>query len=418
MSNYIRILYEQLNGNENSVLYLKSYKKNLSKNELNKLKKSSYEGDRNLYNIIIKNKNNDDSKNTDIQEEDDVTPVVIKRIREERNISGTLQRFTTPYSSFHGDVADFNFTRPSGSEPNFVLVFTDLFTQKIFTYGFKKKSNLSVKFEEFLKDIEKYRFFFTKNNPTLGKNAKDNDIEEIRIQTDEEFTNNNKIMSIANKNKVNLFTTQVNGGHASAAEQKIKLLKEKMTAFLQGDFTETKTKKGSILKSITHNINNTVVEKYGVSPFVLESYERSLMKDPSLITPYDFQRIKKVTMANVRRDRMYNKVISSKKSRLRKLKVSDKVFIPKGRLKKSDYPGRLDKVTTNKKPFFERSIILKVTNIEKDINDYKEGNDLVLYNVEPITNIPLLKRKIQNERFTRDELYAIKDNTVSKSNYR
>ena len=87
MSNYIKILYEQLNGNKDSVLYLKSYKKNLSKNELNKLKKSKYEGDNNLYNIIIKqNKNNtiennkeefDDDKNNSI-------PIVIKRIRKNK----------------------------------------------------------------------------------------------------------------------------------------------------------------------------------------------------------------------------------------------------------------------------------------------------------------------------------------------
>ena len=222
-------------------------------------------------------------------------------------------------------------------------------------------------------------------------------------------------MSIAKKYKVNLFTTQINGGHASGAEQKIKVLKEKMTAFLQGNFTETKTQKGSVLKSITHNINNTIVEKYGVSPYVLES---QLMKDPTLILPYDFQRIKKITKASVRRNRMYNKINSNKKTTLRKLNINDKVFIPKGRLKKSDYPGRLDKVTTNKKPFFERTLIFKVTEIIKDINDSKEGMNLILYRVAPATNIPVLKRKIEGERFTRDELYAIKDNTISKSNYK
>ena len=121
MSNYIRISYEQLNGNNDSVLYLKSYKKNLSKTELNKFKKSKYEGDNNLYNIIVKN-NEDVDNNID---EDTGIPIVIKRVREEQDISGTLLRVYTPYSSFHGDVADFNFTKPSGSEPNYVAVFVD-----------------------------------------------------------------------------------------------------------------------------------------------------------------------------------------------------------------------------------------------------------------------------------------------------
>ena len=80
-------------------------------------------------------------------------------------------------------------------------------------------------------------------------------------------------------------------------------------------------------------------------------------------------------------------------------------MIPKGRLKKSDYPRVLDKVTTNKKPYFERNIIFKIKHII-----YNNNNRL--YYIEPITRIETLKKTISNERFTRDELYALKNNTM------
>ena len=63
---------------------------------------------------------------------------------------------------------------------------------------------------------------------------------------------------------------------------------------------------------------------------------------------------------------MYQKNIKSKKNRLRKLQINDYVLIPKGRIRKSDYPNELGKVTKNEKPYFERNILLKIKNIIKN----------------------------------------------------
>jgi len=50
--------------------------------------------------------------------------------------------------------------------------------------------------------------------------------ETINIQTDREFEQN-KIKELNKKNNVNMFSTKINMGHAVAAEQKIKMLKQK-----------------------------------------------------------------------------------------------------------------------------------------------------------------------------------------------
>ena len=73
------------------------------------------------------------------------------------------------------------------------------------------------------------RNFFHKYDPLNSKNT------SIKIQTDEEFTRNNKISEYSKLYNVNLFSTHINKGHANAAEQKIKLIKERMTVFMQDE---------------------------------------------------------------------------------------------------------------------------------------------------------------------------------------
>lgn len=409
----VKQLYLLLSKNKLSTLFLKKYKDPLSKNELLKLKKSRYKGDQDLYRLIIStventriidNKDDDEDNN----EEEIQTQVIIKRVNEPVNVTGTLKRFIAPYQSFQADVADFNFTKPSGADPNYVLVCVDLFTQKIFTYGFRKKSFLPTVLQRFLDEIKKDRIFFTKHNPMNGGVVKD-EVDVIRMQTDEEFTNNRAITSLCKDYRVHIFSTKINAGHASGAEQKIKILKEKTTEYLQsGSFN--KKNKTKILRDVTTNINNLIVEKYNISP---ESLLEILRKDPEKIMEYDFYRMSKVTKAYDRRTKMYEKNISKKKSRLRKLKLNDLVLIPKGRIRKSDYPSALDKVTTNKKPYFERNIIFKIS----DITLNKNANNVTLYQVTPLTNIDVMRRRLQEENFVRDELYALKNNTVSLKKY-
>ena len=114
-----------LTKNKSSVLFLKPYKDKFSKNDLNKLKKSTYKGDRDLYALLTNNNTNNNSKQDENNNDDNVEnriPTVIKRVKEPANLRGTLKRFKGPYQSFQADVADFNFTRPSGTDPKYVLL--------------------------------------------------------------------------------------------------------------------------------------------------------------------------------------------------------------------------------------------------------------------------------------------------------
>ena len=119
-----------------------------------------------------------------------------------------------------------------------------------------------------------------------------------------------------------------------------------------------------------------------------------------------------VNKAYVRRERMLEKNIGKQKEALRDLQIGDLVLIPAGRLKKSDYPSVLDKVTTNKKPYFKRNFIFKVSKIIK--NSYNKD---LLYRLKPLTVIPDLKRRLEAERFARDELYALNNNTISSTKF-
>ena len=396
MSNANKQMYLLLSKNRKSVLFLKPYKSDLSKSILNKLKKSEYEGDKKFYSLLI---TTEEEKGEREKEKEEDVPVVIKRVNEPSNITTASVQVWRPLMSMQADVGVFKFTNPSATDPSYVLTCVDLFTQMIFTYGFKTKDALPRAVEKFLKEIEKDRNFFIEHDP--------NNFKYLRLQTDEEFTMNNKIKKICKEHSVNLYTTFINGGHASAAEQKIKLLKERMTVYLQSNNFK-KTNKGKALKDITENINSQIVEKYQFSPNkLIETFK----KNPSEIANYNAYRLDKVKKAAVRRTRAINKKINLKKTRLRNLKVNDLVFIPKGRLKKQDYPGRLDKVTTNKKPFFANNITFKVFNI------FKTENDTTLYQVRTVTKIPNLDY-LTDQKFTRDELYALKDNTVSKAIYK
>ena len=395
MDNGKKQMYLLLSKNKKSVLFLRSFKPQLSRSLLNKLKSSDYEGDRKFFdNLTKRTLPYDEDATTKEKENEEEAPVVIKRVREQSNIATTLQQVWRPFMSMQADVAEFKFTNPSASDPSYVLVCVDLFTQKIFTYGYRTKNLLPKALEKFLDDIENDRSFFVKHDL--------HDYKYLRLQTDEEFTMNNKIKTLCEARKVNLYTTYINGGHASAAEQKIKLLKERMTAYLQSN-NFIKSNKGKILADITDNINSQRVEKYGFSPNkLLETFRRN----PIEIENYNAYRLTRVDKAAERRSRMLEKKVRSRTTRLRKLVLNDLVYIPKGRLKKQDYPGRLDKVTTNKKPFFHNSIIFRVTNI------FETDKKTTLHQVKPITKIPKLEY-IGNQKFTRDELYALKNNTVS-----
>ena len=87
-------------------------------------------------------------------------------------------------------------------DPKYCLLFVDLFTSKIYVYPMKNRSLLAKKVELFQYDIKTKR---------TGK---------IRLQTDKEF-NQNKIQQLNKNFDVEMYHTNLRGGKAFAAEQKI-----------------------------------------------------------------------------------------------------------------------------------------------------------------------------------------------------
>ena len=76
-----------------------------------------------------------------------------------------------------------------------------------------------------------------------------------------------KIKDLNDKYKVTMFTTNVQGGKAFAAEQKIRELKNrilKIKAIL--DQNKTKISPTTITKRSAENMNNIIIEKYKLTP--------------------------------------------------------------------------------------------------------------------------------------------------------
>ena len=96
--------------------------------------------------------------------------------KKENIIRTTLYSFHRTLEALQADIAYISFLVRSAVNPRFCLLFVDLFTSKIYTYPMKKRNGLAKKMKVFYTDIEKKR---------LGK---------MRLQTDEEFKQRNRIM--------------------------------------------------------------------------------------------------------------------------------------------------------------------------------------------------------------------------------
>ena len=123
---------------------------------------------------------------------------------------------TGPIELLHTDVADIQgFMQLRASERKYILVFADLFSSYIYTYGLKSRMNLVKKVEEFYNDVKKQR-------PTETK--------IMRVETDSESKQNQSIQKLNKRYNVEICTTKMNRGHAFAAKQKIRELKKLLVA--------------------------------------------------------------------------------------------------------------------------------------------------------------------------------------------
>ena len=123
----------------------------------------------------------------------------------------------------HADIANLRFLAKSAANPKYCLLLVDLFTSKIYVYSMKN-CLLAKKLELFYNNIQYKR------------------TGQMRLQTDLEF-NQNKIKQRDKTFDVDMFHTQLRGGKAFAAKQKIREFKKKLLRSKRFEKMKKKEKK-------------------------------------------------------------------------------------------------------------------------------------------------------------------------------
>ena len=366
-------LFKKLITDENSVFFSAD---RINKTLLNKGRKSSYEKDKVFYKLF----NAVENKNIIYENNENRVPFYTPFTPQKKNIDrSTLSTVNGPLQFFHADVAFLKFLAKSAIDPKYALLCVDLFTSKVYIYTMRKKSNLVNKLETFYKEIE----------PKRNKN------EKMRLQTDQEFQQN-EIKKINLKYNVEMFSSRIRGGKAFAAEQKIRELK-KILFKTKNVYKMSKKKINSkkIIEKAIENMNKTNSEKYGLPPEVIE---KRTLSDNIFKEIYDFYRMVKVSKAVNRYERYNVKIDEKQKRKLREpLEINEKVLILAERIKKKDAPGFLFKSTTQNIPFFNKKEIFTIRK----------------YNlVDNVYNYWIKKENNQNidKRFIREEVFALENN--------
>ena len=369
----IKNLFNKLINDQNSVFFSAD---KINKTLLNKGRKSNYEKDKVFYNLFSKI----EDKNVIYEKKKDRLPFYTPFIPQKKNIDrSTLYSLNGPMQFFHADIAYLQFLAKSAVDPKYALVCVDLFTSKIYVYTMRKRSNVASKLEKFYQDIQHKR----------------SDNEKMRLQTDQEFQQN-EIKKINQKYNVEMFSSNIRGGKAFAAEQKIRELKKvifktKRTYKLQ----KKKINSKQIVEKAVENLNKTNSEKYGVAP---ETIEKKTLENDIFKEIYDFYRLVKVTKNANRYERYNEKLDKKQKKKLREpLNIDEKVMVLAERIKKKDAPRFLFKSTTENVPFFNRKEIFK-------IDKYIAVNRTYNYWLKNEKGQKIVKR------FIREELFALKNN--------
>ena len=149
-----------------------------------------------------------------------------------------------------------------------------------------------------------------------------------------------------------MFHTQLRGGKAFAAEQKIRefkklLLRSKRLEKQRGK----RIKPNDLIRKAAQNMNETISTKYQLAPETIEKRSLNPNYGKYFQEMYDFMRLRKIENNQMRNEK-YNQKIDKRKGKLRSLlNLDEKVLISSERLKKKDAPGNLYKASTDNIPF-------------------------------------------------------------------
>ena len=369
-------LFKKLVNDENSVFFSTD---KINKTLLNKSRKSFYGKDQVFYNLFKNAKNKESFQEEEEEEEENNIPFYTPFFPQKKDIDrSTLYSINGPLQFFHADIAFIKFLAKSAVDPKYALLCVDLFSSKVYVYTMRKKSDLVNKLDKFYKDIDQKR----------NKN------EKMRLQTDQEFQQN-EIKKINVKYNVEMFSTRIRGGKAFAAEQKIREFK-KIIFKTKNVYKKNKKKINSkkIIEKAVENMNKIKSEKYGLPPEIIE---KKTISDEVFREIFDFYRMVKVSKSKERNKRQNEKIDKNKRKLRDPLEINEKVLVLSERIKKKDAPGFLFKSTTENVPFFNKK---KIFTIIKKIQ---------------IDNIYFYWIKKENEqfidkRFVREELFALKNN--------
>ena len=248
----LKKLFNKLQVDSKRVLFIQEQ---LNYKLLKKLKNSKYEKDKEFVNRfnLLEDKKTDFNNN-----KDDVYSVPIKAeyVQKSDDIDrSTLYSIHAPFDLLHADVGDLRFLGKSAADPKYCLLLVDLFTSKVYVYGMKNRSLISLKLENFYKKVS-----------SKCKNKK------MRLQTDLEFKKKKKIFALNKKYNVDIFSGAVRRGEASAAEQKLRELKKRLSRLLLLQRNcKTKLKSPNMLiQKAVENMNSLATAKYGAEPDKIE----------------------------------------------------------------------------------------------------------------------------------------------------
>ena len=368
-------LLKKLRVYENSVLFAKGDE--LNEKTVIKLAKSRYDKDTvllNLYREFLKN----DRKIKELKTKVVInTPFVQERAVTQRGVM--LHTIDGPMQFVHADVAVLNFFSKSVVAPKYCLLWVDLFTSKVYTYGMKKKSQLADKLEKSYLVIADVRSYLKKENRY-----------RMSLPTDQEF-NQNEIKALNKKHDVEHYNTKLNEGHAVAAEQKIRELKFRLKNFKRlHKISKNVLKPNVVLKKATNNMNIQPTRKYGV---LHNEVEKKSIESEEYKLSYDIDRIRKVDKDAARYARYDLKRDKKSKKKLRSpLQTGKIVFVLSSRIKKKDAPSIFYKSNTDRKSFFNKDKKFVVT------KRFKNHRGTEFYG-----------RKTEG-RFLRKELFALENN--------
>ena len=122
----------------------------------------------------------------------------------------------------------------------------------------------------------------------------------MRLQVDNEFQQV-KIKDLNDKYNVTTFTTNVRGGKAFAAEQKIHELKSRISKLkVILDKNKAKIPPTTIVKQSAENMHDVKSEKYGMSP---NDIKKKSLTSEQFKTLFNFERIKRSKKISDRLDK-------------------------------------------------------------------------------------------------------------------